>query len=144
MQGMWSHPQSWKISHQAFLGKNFQHLGKILQVHSQVFILPSTAKALLILFCRSFLPLMEKQTLLLSGLFASDGAIDGVFESTGIIWQFQQPSSNLGQLKYFTQVSGKIRNISIKSIWVPSNCFKYIWANAKSFIQIQVKLKTFT
>jgi len=30
------------------------------------------------------------------------------------------------------------------SIWLWSNHFNYIWANEKSFIQIWVKLKTFT
>ena len=27
MQGMWSHPQRWKIGH--YSGKNFEHLGKL-------------------------------------------------------------------------------------------------------------------
>jgi len=42
--------------------------------------------------------------------FAPDGKINTALDWTGIMWQFQQPSSNLRQLKKFIQVLGKIGN----------------------------------
>jgi len=62
----------------SLFGQNFSTFGHIIQLHSHLsevmFIFLLSAKALLRLFCHSFLPLMAKQTLPLNELELFDNS----------------------------------------------------------------------